>query len=65
LWHSLDKNGNIDVYDVKWPDGSVETNIPTMMLEGVKEGSHHKSEAHGEQSKDTSLKERRKLYKKV
>ena len=23
MWHSLDENGKIEIYDVKWPDGTV------------------------------------------
>jgi len=54
LWHSLNKLGEIEIYDVKWPSGNVETNIPAIMLEVVKDsdmiGEVH--ESHGVQSKD-------------
>jgi len=53
LWHSLNKLGEIEIYDVKWPSGNVETNIPAIMLEVVKDsdmiGEVH--ESHGVQSK--------------
>lgn len=55
MWHSLNKLGEIEIYDVKWPSGNVETNIPAIMLEVVKDsdviGEVH--ESHGVQSKDT------------
>ena len=54
MWHSLNKLGEIEIYDVKWPSGNVETNIPAIMLEVVKDsdmiGEVH--ESHGVQSKD-------------
>ena len=58
LWHSLDKQGNIAIYDVIWPSGEIETDIPVKMLEGIKENEHSKKEAHGVQSEDTPLNER-------
>ena len=64
LWHSLSESGEIEVYDVYWSNGSVETNVPAIMLEVVKDsdmlGEVH--EAHGVQSKETP-KEKRK-YKR-
>tara|TARA_A100001391_G_scaffold60442_1_gene37663 strand:- start:251 stop:427 length:177 start_codon:yes stop_codon:yes gene_type:complete len=57
MWHSLDKNGNIEVYDVLWSNG-VETDIPAHMLEGVKQQEHH----HNEQSEKTPAAKR--VYKK-
>ena len=42
MWHSLDDDGNIDVYDVEWPDGLVETNIPANYLEHVFSETHEK-----------------------
>ncbi len=56
MWHSLDNNDNISVYDVEWSDGLIETNIPARMLESVKE---HKHKKEGHQSEDTPLKERK------
>ena len=58
MWHSLDENGKIEIYDVQWPDGTVETNIPVAMLESVREGSHNEGEKHGVQEKDTPVNER-------
>ncbi len=40
LWHSLDESGHIAVYDVEWSDGNVETDIPAILLEGVKMTEH-------------------------
>ncbi len=59
MWHSLDENGKIEIYDVKWPDGTIETNIPVAMLESVHEGPHTKEEAHGVQETDTPVEERK------
>ena len=49
LWHSLDESGHIAVYDVKWPSGRVETDIPAMLLEKVKDSDdiEEAHEAHG------------------
>ena len=64
LWHSLDKKGNINIYDIQWPDGSIETNVSAHLLEEVKNsdmlGEVH--EAHGIQEEDQPINERR--YKK-
>jgi len=46
LWHSLKENGEINFYDVEWPDGTVETDIPAVLLEKVKD-SDDLGEAHG------------------
>ena len=40
LWHSLDEGGHIAVYDVEWPDGHIETDIPAQLLEGVEMTEH-------------------------
>jgi hypothetical protein len=49
LWHSLDESGHIAFYDVEWPECYIETNIPAILLEKVKDsddlGEAH--EAHG------------------
>ena len=61
MWHSLDENGKIEIYDVEWPDGTVETNIPAGLLEGVKIAEHgntKKEGAHGVQDKATPVNER-------
>jgi hypothetical protein len=59
VWHSLDENGKIEVYDIKWPDGTVETNIPTKLLEGVKTTEHSITAGHGVQKKETPVNERK------
>jgi len=59
MWHSLDNHGNISVYDVEWPNGLIETNIPARMLESVKEHDHGNE---GHQPESTPIKERK--YKK-
>ena len=62
MWHSLDENGKIEIYDVQWSDGTVETNIPVGLLESVREGAHTEGEEHGVQEKDTPVNER--IYKR-
>ena len=69
LWHSINKSGEIAVYDVEWPSGEVETNIPAFLLEGVKDSSmvNEVHEAHGVQEVDQPENERRykdRKYKK-
>lgn len=59
MWHSLDENGKIKIYDVEWPDGTVETNIPVAMLESVREGSHTEGKEHGVQEENTPVNERK------
>ena len=67
MWHSLDKKGNIAVYDVNWPSAGVEINIPADQLIEVKNsdmiGEVH--EAHGEQHASTTPSERKYKGKKV
>jgi len=68
LWHSLNESGEINYYDVEWPDGSVETDIPARLLEKVKDSSEADSknphEGHGIKGhKEKSLVSERK-YKK-
>ena len=60
MWHSLDENGKIEVYDVQWPDGTVETDISVALLEGVKMSEHvDETEQHGVQEKETPVNERK------
>ena len=41
IWHSLTESGQIDVYDVYWPDQEYhETNIPAGLLEDVTSQKH-------------------------
>ena len=58
MWHSLDENGKIEIYDVQWSNGTVETNIPVGLLESVREGTHTEGEEHGVQEKYTPVNER-------
>ena len=61
MWHSLDENGRIEIYDIKWSDGRVETDIPVGLLEGVKVTEHGgtvKEGAHGIQKVNTPIKKR-------
>ncbi len=37
LWHSLKENGDINFYDVEWSNGTIETDIPAVLLEKVKD----------------------------
>ena len=37
LWHSLNERGEVNYYDIEWPSGFVETNIPARLLEKVKD----------------------------
>ena len=58
MWHSLDENGKIEIYDVEWPDGTIETNVPVELLESIEEGSHNEGQEHGVQDKNTPVSER-------
>ena len=46
LWHSLNERGEINYYDIEWPDGTVETDVPARLLEKVRDSEHPLSEAH-------------------
>jgi hypothetical protein len=59
MWHSLDEDGNIGVYDVEWPDGLVETNIPASYLEHVISETHENTD---HQHENTPINKRK--YKK-
>ena len=61
MWHSLDENGKIEIYDVEWPDGTVESNIPVGLLESVQEEGHTITAAHGVQEVSTPI--RKRVYK--
>ena len=45
LWHSLNESGNVEIYDVEWPDGTIERNIPAILLEKVKDSNDDVDEA--------------------
>jgi hypothetical protein len=55
MWHSLDESGNIEVYDVRWPNGRVERNIPSRLIEAVKVKEHK----HTVQEVNTPIKDRK------
>jgi hypothetical protein len=68
LWHSLNESGEINYYDVEWPDGTVETDVPARLLEKVRDSEDPLSEAHPSEHgvdghKEKSLVSERK-YKK-
>lgn len=67
MWHSLDKKGNISVYDVNWPADGIEINIPAAQLIEVKNsdmlGEVH--ESHGKQSENMPVNERKYKLKKT
>tara|TARA_B100000214_G_C23686134_1_gene498634 strand:- start:314 stop:460 length:147 start_codon:yes stop_codon:yes gene_type:complete len=48
VWHSLDESGVAKIYDVKWPDGTIERDISVNELESVKQQEHH----HNVQERD-------------
>ena len=67
MWHSLRENGEINYYDVEWPDGTVETDIPARLLEKVKDSNdvdeaQHSEHNHIGHEEDSLLSERK--YKK-
>ena len=69
MWHSLKENGDINFYDVEWPDGTVETDVPAKLLEKVKDSDDPMSEAHPtehgvEGYKEDSLMSEKKYKKK-
>ena len=70
LWHSLNENGEVNYYDVEWPDGRVETDVPARILEKVRDSKDKNEanphEAHGiEGYEEKSLVSERKYKKKV
>jgi len=66
LWHSLDESGHVAIYDVEWPECYVETNIPAILLEKVKDsdglGEAHEAHGVGGHNLNDSIDQRR--YKK-
>ena len=68
LWHSLNENGEIKVYDVEWPDGSVERNIPARLLEKVKDSDDddldEAHESHGVEGHELNSSVDKRKYKK-
>tara|TARA_A100001201_G_C4015543_1_gene178985 strand:+ start:396 stop:554 length:159 start_codon:yes stop_codon:yes gene_type:complete len=40
LHHSLNEHGHIASYDVKWPDGTIDLGVPSVMLEEINKEVH-------------------------
>jgi hypothetical protein len=66
LWHSLDGNGHVAVYDVEWPGGRVETDIPAILLEKVKDSDDvdEAHESHGVEGHRINASINERKYKK-
>jgi len=66
LWHSLKENGEINFYDVMWPDGKIETDIPTKLLEKVADSDSNVDEhnEHGVDGHEEDLLYSKRKYKK-
>jgi len=66
LWHSLDESGHVAIYDVEWSECYVETDIPAILLEKVKDsdglGEAHESHGVDGHNLNDSIDQRR--YKK-
>ena len=63
MWHSINESGEINFYDVRWPDGSIETNIPTVLLEKVKDSNEGVHESHGVEGHEEDLEVSKRKYK--
>ena len=71
MWHSLKENGEINYYDVEWPDGNVETDIPARLLEKVKDSNdsvnehdEHATVGHKEKSLMSERRYKQRIYEK-
>ena len=70
LWHSLNESGHIAVYDVEWPNGKIERNIPARLLEKVRDSNDHvdeaepQHEAHGAKGYEEDALVSERKYKK-
>ena len=64
LWHSLNENGHIAVYDVEWPNGHIETNIPARLLEKAKNKVEAAHEAQGVKGHELNAAVNERKYKK-
>jgi hypothetical protein len=53
LWHSLNENGDIGVYDMKFGN-TIVRGLLKENVEAVEEGTHKRDEDHGEQKEDDS-----------
>ena len=69
LWHSLDESGHIAIYDVEWPDGTIERNIPARLLESTLNAAEQPAlqtehEAHGVKGHELNASINERKYKK-
>ena len=66
LWHSLNESGHIAVYDVEWPNGQIERNIPARLLEKVKDSNdiEEAHESHGVKGHELNAAVNERKYKK-
>ena len=64
LWHSLDESGHIAIYDVEWPSSGIETDIPAILLEKVKDSNESVHEEHGVKGHEEDLLHSKRKYKK-
>jgi len=66
MWHSLKENGDINFYDVRWSGGAIETDIPAILLEKLKDsddlGESHKAHPTEGYEEGSAISERK--YKK-
>ena len=64
----MNESGEINYYDVEWPDGSVEADVPARLLEKVKDSSDldevHKSHGIEGHSEGASLNEKKRKKRK-
>jgi len=62
VWHSLNENGEIGVYDMRFGDTIIRNLTEADLTEKVMKEKHGKRDAHGE--RDESDPERKRRYKK-
>ena len=49
LHHSLNEDGQISSYDVKWPDGTIDHSVPAVILEELNVEMHEHEATDGEE----------------
>ena len=64
LWHSLNESGHVAIYDVEWPDGTIERNIPARLLEKANNNLEEKHESHGVKGHELNASVNERKYKK-
>ena len=70
LWHSLNESGHVAIYDVEWPDGTIERNIPARLLEKVRDSDDKNvegadpHESHGVDGHELNAAVNERKYKK-